>query len=203
MAVKTCEFCGSTYLESAKQCPNCGKAPIEKNVQIDNTLIEGIPQSEWKSFIGKESDRYIKVFKKNEGKKLFFSLNWSALLFGLNWMYYRKMYKYGIFYLIISTAFYSLASVICTIISQNIATAFMWGTILTLIFDIILRLLGDCIYKKHIMQNLNIHNAGGTSWSYVIFSILFGDILASAVSYGITVAVTALLGLIGLTVINF
>lgn len=101
MAVKTCEFCGSTYLESVKECPNCGKKEIEK----EKVFLDGIDYNEWMRFIGKDSERYIKVFTKNQGKKYFISWNGAAFIFGFNWMFYRRMYKFAIYYLIITMVF--------------------------------------------------------------------------------------------------
>lgn len=33
MAVKTCEFCGSTFLASAEECPNC-----KKDVSVEDVM---------------------------------------------------------------------------------------------------------------------------------------------------------------------
>ncbi len=53
-----------------------------------------LSEDELKAFIGKNADYYIKRFKKFEkGGSL--SWNWYAFLFGVLWMFYRKMYLYG------------------------------------------------------------------------------------------------------------
>ncbi|WP_457622140.1 DUF2628 domain-containing protein [Persephonella sp.] len=54
-----------------------------------------ISEEELRAFIGKNSEYYIDKFKKfEEGKSI--SWNWSAFLFGVLWMFYRKMYVYGL-----------------------------------------------------------------------------------------------------------
>lgn len=106
-AVKVCEKCGATYLASVGYCKNCGEN-VQEDLSKNEVLLEDIKISEWKEYIGKESARYIKVFTKNQGKKVFLSMNWSAFFFGFYWMFYRKMYKFAFWYLAIATVISSL-----------------------------------------------------------------------------------------------
>lgn len=95
-----CKNCGATYIESDGYCKNCWT-----KVSDDVPQIKGLAKCEWDKYIGKNADRYMGIFEKNEGKKAFFSLNFAALLFSFNWMFYRKMYKYGLIYLLITVLF--------------------------------------------------------------------------------------------------
>lgn len=97
---KVCENCGAIYAEKDGYCKNCWK-----KVTDDIDEIKGLPKNDWEKFIGNKSDRYTKVFEKHEGKKMFFELNIAALLFGFNWMLYRKMYKYAFIHLLITVLF--------------------------------------------------------------------------------------------------
>lgn len=105
MAIKNCEFCGSVYSDNDDGCPNCRKNAIvvaHKDLTED---FEGYPKSKWHRYIDFNSDRYMRVFEKHEGKKWFISLNWSALLFNFMWMLYRRLYKMAFFYLIFLNIF--------------------------------------------------------------------------------------------------
>lgn len=95
-----CKNCGATYIESDGYCKNCWTKVVD-----DVPQIKGIPKCEWDKHIGKNADRYMDVFEKNEGKKVFFSLNFAAFLFGFNWMFYRKMYKFALIHLLITVLF--------------------------------------------------------------------------------------------------
>lgn len=69
----------------------------------DGEEINGIPVSEYMTFIENNESRYIEIFKKNEKKKWFLSMNWAAFFFSVYWMFYRKMYIEGIIYMLITT----------------------------------------------------------------------------------------------------
>ena len=95
-----CEHCGATCNLKDGYCKNCWKKLPCDNEQSD-FIIDGIGQSEWEKFIDKNADRYIDVYKKNEGRKWFLHINWAAMCFGINWMFYRKMNKraFAVFFL--------------------------------------------------------------------------------------------------------
>ena len=76
---------------------------IEKRNPSTEATIEGIKVSDWHWFIDKNASRYVDVFSENEGKKVFFHMNWAAAFFNFYWMFYRKMYKYAFLYLLISS----------------------------------------------------------------------------------------------------
>lgn len=101
---KKCPNCGATYIEGDTYCRTCHTA-IEQEPVIEEEKLEGIKKSDWHMFIDKNSSRYVEIFSKNEGKKIFFHMNWSAMFFNFYWMFYRKMYKYAFIFLIVSTVF--------------------------------------------------------------------------------------------------
>jgi len=101
---KKCSNCGATIIEGDTFCRTC-KTDIEREPESKENLIEGIKVSDWHTFIDKNSSRYVEIFSKNEGKKLFLNMNWAAMFFNFYWMFYRKMYKYAFIFLIISLIF--------------------------------------------------------------------------------------------------
>ena len=94
---KKCSNCGATYIEGDTYCRTC-------NITIERE-IEGIKKSDWFMFIDKNSSRYVEIFSNNEGKKIFFHMNWAAFFFNFYWMFYRKMYKYAFIFLAVSMIF--------------------------------------------------------------------------------------------------
>jgi len=92
---KICEHCGAVCHDDDGFCKSCWKK-LSTDSSQDDAILEGHGLSEWETFIGKKSSRYMAIYKKNEGKTVFLSMNLAALFFGINWMLYRGMYKYAI-----------------------------------------------------------------------------------------------------------
>ena len=105
-----CEHCGATCNIDDGFCKSCWKKLSNDDVTEDY-IIEGLGKSEWTDFIDKNADRYTAIYEKNEGKKIFANMNWSAFFFGFNWMFYRKMYKFAV----IGYVAYFIATLILTI----------------------------------------------------------------------------------------
>ncbi len=86
-----CEHCGAVCNEDDGYCKNCWKKLTPASGEA--YILEGAGHSQWADFIDKNKERYMRVFQKNEGKTVFVGWNWAGFVFGLNWMFYRKMYK--------------------------------------------------------------------------------------------------------------
>jgi len=120
---KRCPNCGATFIEGDAYCRTCN-TPLEYQPISQEAMLEGIKKSDWHLFIDKNSSRYVNVFSKNEGKKVFLNMNWAAMFFNIYWMFYRKMYKYAIIYLIISTVFsITLSALVLPTIKSDILEA--------------------------------------------------------------------------------
>lgn len=88
---RKCPNCGVSYAYDEVRCHGCG-FELEHAPVSEETLLEGIPKSQWHTFIDKNASRYVELFSEKEGKKLFFHVNWAALFFSVYWLCYRKMY---------------------------------------------------------------------------------------------------------------
>ncbi len=97
-----CPNCGGMVVGGDTYCRTC-KSPLEAPVPIEVAMLEGRRVSDWHMFIDKNSSRYVDIFSQNEGKKLFWHMNWAALFFGLYWLLYRKMYKFAAIFLAVAT----------------------------------------------------------------------------------------------------
>ncbi|MBE6796712.1 MAG: DUF2628 domain-containing protein [Ruminococcaceae bacterium] len=222
-----CEHCGTICNLKDGFCKNCWKK-LPCDSQQNDFIIDGVGQSEWENFIDKNSDRYIEVYKKYEGKKIFLNINLSAMFFGLNWMLYRKMNKLAF----ISYFIFALLSVVLQTLlfiphidemktlNEDIAAyeAYLEGGGQTVIYnsygtryspdvvkkgaaaekqlfeiqvDILLNslwiipiqcisvgLLGDALYKKHILNNIKTKE-GGTSVANLLGMRILLNIVAS------------------------
>lgn len=82
-------------------------------IEIEDEKINDISINEIGNFIENNRLRYIDIFKKNENKKIFLHMNWAAMFLSIYWMFYRKMYKAGVLFLlclcIFSTLIFSLS----------------------------------------------------------------------------------------------
>ena len=114
---RKCLSCGHTVIKGDTICRACGARLINnvRYIEKEEDTIDGANVSELSLFIGQNSSRYVEIFAKNKGKKIFFNMNWSAFFFNIYWMFYRRMYKYGIIFLVVSMMFsIALTSIVCT-----------------------------------------------------------------------------------------
>lgn len=72
---KKCEHCGATYMISDGYCRNCWKR-LANEPSPKEQLLDGIKKADWHFFIDKNPSRYVDIYSKNEGKKIFVSWNW-------------------------------------------------------------------------------------------------------------------------------
>ncbi len=102
--VKHCPNCGAANEESSTFCRHC-YASLFREQPVATEQLEGIDKSDWHDFIDKNASHYVDAFAGNEGKKVFFHMNWSAFFFNIYWMCYRKMYLYAVIFLAVTTLF--------------------------------------------------------------------------------------------------
>lgn len=105
-----CDNCGAKCDIEDTYCKSCSHT-LSHSDCLDDQIIDGIENSELKSYIGKNSDYYIKKFAKKKGK-WFIQLNFAALLFGPTWFFYRKMHKFAIIYAAILILLSSLLTLV-------------------------------------------------------------------------------------------
>ena len=120
---KKCGNCAATVIKGDVMCRTCGKL-IQNDcryIEKEEDTIEGVPVSDISLFIDKNSSRYVDIFSRNKGKKIFLNMNWSAFFFNIYWMFYRRMYKYAIIFLIVSVMFsIALTSIVCAALKPQI-----------------------------------------------------------------------------------
>lgn len=90
-----CSRCGKEAREGGCYCPYCGAE--YSNLSAEETDL--IRDSEFKAFIGNNSEKYLKKFKKFTGKGVAtFALtwHWPAFFAGGWWLLYRKMYFWAL-----------------------------------------------------------------------------------------------------------
>ncbi len=97
-----CVNCGTICNAKDGFCKNCW-TKLGDDAQQQGYIIDGIGQTEWEEYIDKNAKRYVDVYKKNNGKKWFLHINWAAMVFGLNWVLYRKMYKVAVIGFIVTS----------------------------------------------------------------------------------------------------
>jgi len=148
-----------------------------------------ITEEEYRHFLGKKADYYLKKFDYIENvsktQNIFFirgfkSWNWIALITSIFWVGYRKMYG-----LMLSIAGIMLGlDIILYIMNINLSNSFAYNTALA----IVVAGYGNVFYyrysKKKILYIKQLHQnndiekykalerAGGTSWLGVLISLL-------------------------------
>ncbi|MBQ2848395.1 MAG: DUF2628 domain-containing protein [Clostridia bacterium] len=126
---KVCAFCGKENDSDARHCKNCG-APLASGGQFFNDnpylagtgiapdeLIGGIKAGDIALYTQASSKRYLPKFKRfAKGKKL--SFNFAAFFFAPYWFFFRKMYKAGIFLIVL----FATAALMLSSFSNEIVT---------------------------------------------------------------------------------
>lgn len=209
-----CPNCGATVINDDTYCRTCS-TPLDYKPTPQEALLYDIKKSDLHLFIDKNSSRYVDIFAKNEGKKIFFHMNWSAMFFNVYWMFYRKMYKYAVIFLIISMLYsIGVTAISATAIKPamleaekiiapyaqylnntndynmaftdgsvdmtealNAVTKYdrkidaiigkmtFWVIIASIVFSTLFGLLADCIYRSHVLHNINRTRGGTSGWS--------------------------------------
>jgi hypothetical protein len=97
--MKYCSSCGKEIENNSIFCQSCGSKvgiTTSQNVQDHSNKITA---GDYETFIGKNSDKYIKMFQKfsKHGIDNFKpTWHWPAFFFGPFWMLYRKLYLWAI-----------------------------------------------------------------------------------------------------------
>lgn len=120
-----CPDCGNTYTPGAKTCRSCEKTlpqPVPAG-SGDPDIFEGMPEKDWRDFIGKNASFYLDTFKKHKDKNFFLSVNPGAFIFGFVWFVYRKMFKQAFLLYLLSILLSALFVLVGTLIQIPIVTA--------------------------------------------------------------------------------
>lgn len=126
---KICAFCGKENDSDARHCKNCG-APLgadspyfNDNPYLAGTgisadeLIGGMKAGDIALYTQSSSKRYLPKFKRfANGKKV--SFNFAAFFFAPYWFFFRKIYKAGIFFIVL----FATASLMLSGFSNEIVT---------------------------------------------------------------------------------
>ncbi|MBE6798584.1 MAG: DUF2628 domain-containing protein [Ruminococcaceae bacterium] len=88
--MKICPKCETECGDTERVCYRCGYSFV--SAENDEEGLDKGTDERMRLFIDKNVDRYMDIYKKNKGKKVFVSWNWSAFFMQFNWMFYRGMY---------------------------------------------------------------------------------------------------------------
>jgi hypothetical protein len=91
-----CLNCGKETGEGSLFCPYCGE---KVNYKTTAPLSDSVDEEEFKTYIGKDADWYLKKFRSfglGGEDRFAVTWNWSAFWFGFIWMLYRKMYLWAL-----------------------------------------------------------------------------------------------------------
>ena len=123
---KTCECCGSNLLTEDGYCINCKhqqgepidekkrRKAVEKNpfehVDPDDEIL-GEKASDISMVIRTNSAKLLPRLKRTDEKKFKIGWNWSAFFFGYLYLFFRKLYKYGIIIILAEVLLFNVFNV--------------------------------------------------------------------------------------------
>lgn len=114
-----CNNCGAKCNIHDLYCKSCSQK-LSSSDNVEKQIIDGIDNTELRSFIGENADYYTEKFAKKKSK-WFVQLNFAALFFGPTWFFYRKMDKIAMAYvaiLILSSSLLTL--VVPTVFNEDV-----------------------------------------------------------------------------------
>lgn len=85
-----------------------------ETVSSSEETLNGHSKADVMSFIENNNGRYYEIFKRNENRKFFLNMNWAAFFLSCYWIFYRKMYKAGVIFIVVSGILGSI-SALCAI----------------------------------------------------------------------------------------
>ena len=120
---KQCNRCGAPVGMLDKYCDNCGNSLSENTAgygdfsaaeEVDVVIIppkhggyDSNPAADSREvrerLVGAKCEYYLPRFEQMETLNSFTSWNWCAFLFSYLWMFYRKMYAFGIGLMVVSS----------------------------------------------------------------------------------------------------
>lgn len=179
-----CTECGAKCLDTDTFCGNC-HATLNVQGKRYEDPIEGIDVSLWRQFIGKKSETFLRLYRKNEGKKFFLDFNPYAFLFKSGWFFYRKMYVQGVIVEVLANLYLAVLEMFLLLMTANrIPLGFIFLAIpLAFLFPISLGLLSPLVYRKHVMRSIKKNDMvlGGTSLTAFFAAIIIFTLLKSFV----------------------
>jgi len=100
--------------------------------------------------LSSDTEKYLKQFAKYHHKNFFFSWNWAAFLGGAFWLFYRRLYTYGIIFYVVS--FFLILG------GESLTTR-----ILRFSLVLILALSANALYFFHIKTHIKDEKSKGVS----------------------------------------
>lgn len=123
---KTCECCGSNLITDDGYCVNCRhqqgepidekkrRKAVEKNPfeQVDpDDEIRGEKAGDISMVIRTNSAKLLPRLKKTDDKKFKIGWSWPAFFFGYLYLFFRKLYKYGIIIILAEVLLFNVINV--------------------------------------------------------------------------------------------
>ena len=195
----------SQYEERTKVCPSCKReiGYYETTCSYCRQELEVAFDDARGLYIKENVGTYLRKFAKLEGKQGKTGWNWCSFLFGSNWMFYRKMYKEGLFFLFVPEIITWISYLLIPAGDKAAFVAVCLNFILTLALWIATGLFGDYWYKRKVealvVEGNGLDDAGkaalakrkgGTSGLMIILSMVIGLVLGA-----ITMGIEGMLGL--------
>lgn len=112
-----CNNCGAKCNMHDVYCKSCSHK-LSSSDNVEKQIVDGIDNTELRSFIGNNADYYTEKFAK-KNSKWFVQLNFAALFFGPTWFFYRKMSKIAIVYVAILILSSSLLTLLLPIVFKE------------------------------------------------------------------------------------
>lgn len=175
-----CTKCGFNLPEDVKFCPNCGTTVEAPQAENQNTQFyqTDVIDEDVKRLIGENQEFYVPKFSQMKQLNKKATWNWPAFLVAPAWLFYRKMYVYGL----ILTVF-------------NLTVGAMLNLALSIAVGAVVAVFANYIYMDWLeklslqmksmpetVKDAFVKEKGGTSWAAVFVSFLISFALSAVLN---------------------
>lgn len=165
--------CGQNGGTDMKECPKCGRMiPINSvfcnfcghcysnQMNIEEVLVpanyfKGFLLSDLDAVIGNNHKIYMEKFRLRKIKG--YSFNWSSFIFGIYWMFYRKMWSYSLILWGVNAAVAILIAIL-GILTHSLVFELILSVLKVICIEIFFGFYADVLYWKHIKKILLSHD---------------------------------------------
>lgn len=187
-----CSNCDRICEPTDRYCPSCHEPVV--SVQAHDAPLDGIELGRWEKFMGPNADKYLRVFKKHQGKSWFRDFHFPAFFVSVEWLIYRKMYWQAAIAWAVA-----MLSIFGVLLSWRLSPPFtvFFYPLLLIVIKVVFGMFAHAVYKRHCLRQLQKAPEstvkGGTFTAGVIVYVVLNNLFVYFVVEPLVLALALLM----------